>query len=182
MTACCSPYSASLLTDGTIRLRSVEPEDVNLLFAVENDDADWINGDNVAPFSREQLMQYALTYDSDPLRAGQLRLIIELTDTQQSIGIIDIYEISAIHSHGYIGIYILPPFRRQGVGRRCIEMICRYSRKHLRLRQLAARIVSFNRASINLFSQCGFIKTGELKDWAIVDNAPATVLLFQKGL
>lgn len=172
----------SLLRGEKIRLRAVEPEDVQLMFAVENDDSEWLNSDNIAPFSREQLMQYALTYDSDPLRSGQLRLIIESIETSQAVGIVDLYEISSIHAHGYIGIYIIPSFRGRGYARESIEKICEYAHRRLRLRHLAARIISLNEASVKLFTRCGFVKAGELKDWAIIDNDPATVLIFQKRL
>ena len=59
-----------------LRLRALEPEDAEMMYEAESDPAAWRYSDYLAPMSREMLREYALTYDADPLRSGQLRLII----------------------------------------------------------------------------------------------------------
>lgn len=174
--------NGSVLKSGKVRLRAVEPEDIDLLFAVENDSAEWINGDNFAPFSKEQLLQYAIAYDADPLRSGQLRLVIENTTTGEAMGIVDLYDISVRHAHGFVGIYLLPSFRGYGYASESIDLLCDYCKKHLRLRMLAARILNHNDKSLALFRYCGFEKTGMLRDWVMVYNMPSTVYIYQKNL
>ena len=81
-----------ILSNDVIVLRPVEPFDADYMWAVENDSLQWIQNSIVAPFSRENLIQYAYTYDADPISAKQLRLIItDLSD--RIIGIADLFEI-----------------------------------------------------------------------------------------
>lgn len=78
-----------------LRLRALEPEDADMMYEAENDEAAWKYSDYLAPLSRELLHHYALTYDAEPFRSGQLRLIIEKDETP--IGILDLMDISARH-------------------------------------------------------------------------------------
>lgn len=64
-----------------IRLRAVEPDDVDLLFVWENDETVWQVSGTVEPFSRAQMERFvAAQCESDIVRRGDLRLIIEAPD------------------------------------------------------------------------------------------------------
>lgn len=66
------------LRGGSIRLRAVEPADVDLLCAWENDETVWQVSGTVEPFSRAQMERFvAAQCEGDILRRGDLRLIIE---------------------------------------------------------------------------------------------------------
>ncbi|MDE5849776.1 MAG: GNAT family N-acetyltransferase, partial [Muribaculaceae bacterium] len=60
--------------DYELRLRALEPEDADMMYDAESDEAAWRYSDYLAPMSLELLREYALTYDADPFRSGQLRL------------------------------------------------------------------------------------------------------------
>lgn len=62
----------------TIRLRAVEPDDVDLMYAWENDCGIWPVSGTTAPFSREQMQRFVVEQQqADIFRSGQLRLIVE---------------------------------------------------------------------------------------------------------
>lgn len=62
----------------SVRLRAVEPEDLDRLYAWENDTDVWSVSGTTAPFSRAQLEAFILTQQQgDIFRTGQLRLIVE---------------------------------------------------------------------------------------------------------
>ena len=97
-----------------IHLRALEPDDTDFMYAAEQDCAAWQYSDYLAPLSKEQLRQYAFTYDADPFRSGQLRLIIEKDG--RAIGMADLFEISPRHLRAETGIYLLPQERGAGNG------------------------------------------------------------------
>lgn len=66
--------------EGTIiRLRAVEPEDIDLLYAWENDSSLWSVSGTTEPFSREQMARFVERQlgGGDLRHTGQLRLMIE---------------------------------------------------------------------------------------------------------
>lgn len=62
-----------------IRLRAVEPQDAEVLYAWENDPAVWAVSGTTEPFSREQIERFIdrQLQGGDLFRTGQLRLMIE---------------------------------------------------------------------------------------------------------
>ena len=98
------------LSDDNLTLRPVEPADAEFMWCVESDSLQWVQNSLVAPFSRENILQYACNYEADPYLAEQLRLII-VDKSDKRIGIADLYELSPQHHTSMVGIYILPEFR-----------------------------------------------------------------------
>lgn len=146
-----------------LKLRALEPEDADMMYEAENDDAAWLYSDYLAPLSRELLHHYALTYDAEPFRSGQLRLIIENNDT--SIGILDLMEISPRHLRAEVGIYLLPQFRGKGFATKSLKAAEEYCRTRLCLHQLAATVAVSNINAKRSFSNAGFTVSGYLRDW-----------------
>lgn len=146
-----------------MKLRAVEPEDADFMYDAECDADAWKYSDYVAPLSRELLRQYALTYDADPFRAGQLRLIIELDG--QPIGIADLFEISARHLRADTGLYIFPDNRGHGTGTEALKQLSEYCRDRLGLHQLTATISESNPHAVKAYLKAGFKETGRRPDW-----------------
>ncbi len=146
-----------------LSLRAVEPEDADLMYEAENDEAAWEYSDYLAPLSHELLRQYAFTYDADPLRSGQLRLIIEQNNTP--IGILDLFEISPRHLRADTGIYILPCFRGKGWGTKALEAAKDFCRKRLGLHQLTASVAISNQSAKKAYEKAGFTTTGIRQEW-----------------
>ncbi len=146
-----------------IRLRAVEPEDAVMMYEAENDEAAWIYSDYLAPLSRELISRYALTYDADPFRSGQLRLIIEKDVIP--IGMLDLFDISTRHLRADTGIYILPDFRGKGFASEALGEAIVFCRKRLGLHQLTASVAKSNAEALSCYKKAGFTVTGSRRDW-----------------
>ena len=146
-----------------ILLRAVEPEDVDFILECESDTLNARWSDYRAPFSRNQLLTYALTYDADPFKSGQLRLIIE--DGVGRAGILDLFEISEKDSKASVGICIHPSKRNRGIGCKAVERVKGLCRDRLGLSQLVAEVSTQNAAAFSMFTGCGFDKIAILPRW-----------------
>jgi len=171
-----------LLENAHIKIRAVEPDDAETMWIAETDSEQWIINGMAAPFSRQNLIDYALTYDADPFRAGQIRLIIEKKDNGSIIGIIDLYDISALHRHAFAGIYIMPAMRLKGYAEMALNLIEEYAYRLLNLRQIGAKIMTGNNASTRLFKKCGYVLRGEIPAWFHSGNEFKDLMLFSKIL
>lgn len=170
------------LEDDVIRLRAVEPSDANLLWQVETDSNQWRDNGMMAPYSRHNLEEYARHYDADPIRSGQLRLMIELKETNEVAGIIDLYDISALGRTGFIAVYVLEKYRRKQIGRRAIQQMEKYAHTLLNLRVLCAKVSIENSSSKMLFEKMDYVKCGELPDWLYNAGHASSLLIFCKKL
>lgn len=150
--------------DLTIHLRAVEPEDWSFMYEAERDPAAEEYSAQNAPLSKELLKQYALTYDADPFRSGQLRLIIEDKE-KNPIGIADIYDISPRHARAECGIYIIPSERRKGYAKETLMRVIQLASSNLGLKQLTATISEDNAAALSVYRSVGFIQTGTRPKW-----------------
>ena len=150
------------------RLRAVEPADVDFIMECESDPMSSRWTDYRAPLSREQLLTYALTYDADPFRAGQLRLVAETAGEREDYrpaGIVDLYEISEKDSRAYTGICIHPDLRRNGLGLGSLEALALYNASRLGLDRLIAKISTENLPALRLYEKAGYRKVAMLPSW-----------------
>ena len=76
-----------LLSNDRVRLRALEPEDLELLYRWENDPELWEVGNTLAPYSRYILKEYIAGSDRSIYESRQLRFMIEECDTGTSEGI-----------------------------------------------------------------------------------------------
>ena len=82
-----------LLSNDRVRLRALEPEDLELLYRWENDPELWEVGNTLAPYSRYILKEYIAGSDRSIYESRQLRFMIEDCDTGTSVGIVDLSRI-----------------------------------------------------------------------------------------
>lgn len=161
---------------GRLQLRALEPGDTDMMYEAEKDEAAWKYSDYLAPLSREMLLQYALAYDADPLRSGQLRLIIDFDGTP--IGMLDLFEISARHLRADTGIYILPQFRGKAYAEESLRLAKEYCKSRLGLHQLTASVAQQNEAAIRCFTKAGFQHTGKRPDWIRTPDGYEDIMIF----
>ena len=170
------------LEDDVIRLRAVEPRDAEILWEVETDSNQWRDNGMMAPYSRHNLEEYAKNYDADPIRSGQIRLIIERKEDKKIVGITDLYDISALGRTAFLAVYVLRDERRQGLARRAITQMEKYAHVLLNLRVLCAKVSAENQMSQQMFPSMGYEKCGELPEWLYNAGHAASLLLFAKKL
>lgn len=171
-----------MLRKGALSLRPVEPEDALAMWEMESDPTQWIQNGMMAPYSLRNLKEYALQYRADPFAEGQLRLMLVDKNVAEPVGIVDLYDISASNRNAWVGIYIRPAFRGNGIGRKALQMLEDYCRRLLNLRILAAKIASENAASQRLFAKAGYTECGRLRDWLVSADRSQDILIFQKHL
>lgn len=173
---------SELLRNGALSLRPVEPEDALAMWEMESDPMQWIQNGMKAPYSLRNLKEYALQYQADPFAEGQLRLMLVDKNVAEPVGIVDLYDISASNRTAWVGIYIRPAFRGNGLGKKALQMLEDYCRRLLNLRILAAKIASENAASQRLFAKAGYTECGRLRDWLVSADRSQDILIFQKHL
>lgn len=169
-----------LLSDGAYRLRAPEPEDLDVLFGMENDTSIWSVSGNAVPYSRYQIKKYIQQSQHDFYTDRQIRLIIERESDSAVIGSVDLTDIDPYNGRAEIGIALLSEFRGKGIASAALKIAGSYSKSVLRLRQLYCHVPANNDTSVNLFVSNGFTQSGRLKQWLVHDETYSDVLVLQK--
>lgn len=161
-----------------VRLRAIEPEDLDLLYTIENDTSLWNVGVTSVPYSRYTLYDYIANSKNDIYTDRQVRMMIENGD-RKIVGIVDLINFDPKHLRAEIGIAIAKRFRRQGLAQATINTIKGYALDILHLHQIYAYVDKDNMQSLNLFERCGFTRSTELKDWLFDGKKYHDALLMQ---
>ena len=149
-----------------IRLRALEPEDLELLYKWENNESHWIISDTIKPFSRYTLRRYLENSHRSIYETGQLRFMIEHIPDNVTIGTIDIFDFDPFHNRAGLGILIAnEDYRRKGYASMSLKCLIDYCFKTLQLHQLYCNILANNTESMDLFKKQGFVQSGIKKEW-----------------
>ncbi len=164
----------------TIYLRALEPEDLEFIYKIENDESIWEVSHTQTPYSRFLIRQYLENAHQDIYEAKQLRLVICLNNTFEAIGLIDLFDFDPQHSRAGVGILIhQTEDRAKGIGSEALELVINYAFSSLQLHQLYANIGTDNSASLQLFTKFGFQEIGIKKQWNKINNVYKDEALFQ---
>jgi len=153
-----------MLTSHQIILRAPEPQDVDFLYRLENDEKLWHVSQTFRPFSRFEMEQYVLMAEKDPFESHQVRFMIDLKNGQ-TVGTVDLFEIDPYNKKAGVGIVIVEQYRNKGYAGEALKSIISYCFSHLNLHQLYCNIESDNENSISLFKKAGFEVSGIKKEW-----------------
>lgn len=162
-----------------INLRALEPEDLEFLFQIENNESFWEVSHTQTPFSKFLLKQYLENAHLDIFEAKQLRLVIEEIGTKKTVGMIDLFDFNPQHKRAGIGVLIHPDYQKNGFASEALSLLIKYCFIHLNLHQLYANITTDNSNSIALFEKHQFKKVGTKKDWIFTKGIYKDELLFQ---
>jgi len=154
-----------MLHNELIFLRALEADDLDFLYALENETALWTVADAVTPVSRYTLRQYLDNAAADFHEVRQLRLIICTVAARQAVGAIDLFDFEPRHQRAGVGIALLPEQQKRGYGQAALACMIDYARQTLHLHQLHCSIEVSNHASQNLFERLGFELVGVRKQW-----------------
>ena len=100
----------------------MEPEDLDLLYAIENDRALWDLGATNVPYSRYVLHDYIANAKNDIYADGQVRMIIE-NEGGEVVGLIDMMNHDAKNNKAELGIVVMNRYRRQGYASAAISQM-----------------------------------------------------------
>ena len=149
----------------TTRLRALEPGDIELMYAWENDTEIWGVSGTLAPFSRHTLERFIEEQQFDIVQTRQQRLIIE-TPEGLPVGALDLFDLDPVNLRAGVGILIHDTAQRgKGYAADAVETVCSYARDMLHLHQLWCSVEAGNAASLALFRHAGFSETGIRKEW-----------------
>jgi diamine N-acetyltransferase len=163
-----------------IRLRALEPEDLEILYEWENNDAYWIISNTISPFSKYTLKRYLENSHKNIYETGQLRLMIDHINEKVSIGTIDVFDFDPFHKRAGVGILIADEeHRRKGYASMALACLINYCFSTLHLHQLYCNILANNSESMELFKKHGFVQSGIKKDWILASAGYFDEHIFQ---
>jgi diamine N-acetyltransferase len=159
------------LKGNSVYLRALEPDDLEFIYHIENDESIWEVSNTQTPYSKFLIRQYLENAHQDIYEAKQLRLAICINGSNTAIGLIDLFDFDPKNQRAGVGIVIQNEANRNnGFGKEALSLLIDYAFAHLQLHQLFANIGSENTASSSLFSTFGFQKIGVKKDWMLFNN------------
>ncbi len=157
-----------------IKLRALEPQDINRLYRWENDSSIWSVSGTLVPFSKFVLEEFVTQVHQDIYTNKQLRLMIDLIyfdeddedESARSIGCVDLFEFDPKNKRAGVGIMIADKADRgRGYATEALHLIVDYGFEVLDLHQIYSNIRIENESSVALFKKVGFEVTGLKQDW-----------------
>ena len=147
-----------------VKLRAMEPEDLDILYAIENDQQLWAVGVTNVPYSRYLLHDYIANTKNDIYADGQVRFMIE-NEGGEVVGIADLMNFDAKNNKAELGLAIMQNHRRKGYAAAVIEKMADYATSVLHLHQLYVIIAASNTGALKLFKKAGYEASLTLRDW-----------------
>jgi diamine N-acetyltransferase len=170
-----------MLTNEVIKLRAVEPLDVDFLFDLENDPQLWHVSRTYAPYSRYDIEQYVFSVDKqDIASAKQIRFVIEYLAENKAAGTIDLFDLDLQNRRGGVGIVLTETYRGKGLAGMALELLVDYAFNHLNLHQLYCNVEEGNPKSLELFQKQGFVIAGLKQDWNVKNGGWTGEYLLQR--
>ena len=160
----------------------MEPEDLDLLYTIENDSSLWAVGVTSVPYSRYVLHDYIANTHNDIYADGQVRLMIETTDGGEVVGIADIMNFDPKNLKAEMGLVIMSSQRRKGYAASTIRQMKRYASGVLHLHQLYVIMADTNEAAVSVFRKAGFNEAARLPQWLYDGKNYADAILLQTFL
>lgn len=161
-----------------VRLRAMEPEDLDDLYKIENDMSLWNVGVTNVPYSRYMLHEYIASSSGDIYADKQVRMII-CGCGDEVVGIVDVTDFDPRHQRAELGIVVRQPFRGKGYAQAAVEEVKRYAGNFLHLHQLYVYVDCNNPAALEVFEKCGFAHSACLKDWLFDGSKYHNAVLMQ---
>ncbi len=158
----------------------MEPEDLDLLYQIENDKNLWGVGATNVPYSRYVLHDYVANSSGDIYTDKQVRLMVDCQ--QQTIGIVDLINFSPKHCRAEVGMVLMPSYRGKGLGEMILQELAQYAKTVLHLHQLYAVIGVDNAPAIHLFEKIGYSAGRVLTDWLFDGTHYQDAVLMQRVL
>lgn len=170
-----------MLKGEKIKLRAIEPKDVDTLYEWENDFELWKVSSTLKPFSKNIITKFVESEHLDIFASKQLRFMIDTIETEpETIGMIDIFDYDPYHNRAGIGIMIHKSQREKGFAFDALQTIDNYCFKYLNFHQLYCNISVKNTKSLNLFEKAAYKINCKRKDWIFTGENFEDIYFLQK--
>lgn len=167
------------LSDDRIRLRALEPDDIDILYCIENDTEEWGSSSSCTPCSRYVLNNYICNSAHDFLIDGQLRLAIERFEDNAVVGMIELFDHNPLLHKAELGIIIIDGYRCKGYASRAITLVKKYAASFFHLNQIYVYVSVDNVPAVELFRKNGFTVSGTLRNWISSEGNPKDAYIMQ---
>jgi len=164
-----------------VKLRAMEPEDLDTLYSIENDQQLWTVGVTSVPYSRYVLHDYIANTKNDIYVDGQVRFMIE-NEGGEVVGVADLMNFDPKNNKAEMGIVIMNKHRQQGYAAATISRMANYALSVLHLHQLYVIIASSNTSALELFRKAGYKETVNLQEWLFDGKKYEDALVLQTFL
>lgn len=156
----------------------MEPEDLDVLYQIENDPGTWCVGVVNVPYSRYLLHDYIANATGDIYADKQVRLMIENVEGT-CVGMVDLVNFDPRHSRAEVGVVIQERYRRRGYATEALRLALDYAREVVYLHQVYGVVSVENEVSLKLFRSLGFEDGVILKDWLYANDTYREAYLLQ---
>ena len=156
----------------------MEPEDLDVLYQIENDPGTWCVGVVNVPYSRYLLHDYIANATGDIYADKQVRLMIENVEGA-CVGMVDLVNFDPRHSRAEVGVVIQECYRRRGYATEALRLALDYAREVVYLHQVYGVVSVENEVSLKLFRSLGFEDGVILKDWLYANDTYREAYLLQ---
>lgn len=168
----------NLLQNSTLKIRALEPTDLDFLYHMENCTQHWDSSNVHAPLSRYALYNYIQQQPSGVFEATQLKWVVTLTN-DTPVGLLELNGIDHFHKRAEVGIFILAKYTRQGYATQAMQLLIDYAKQYMGWHQLTAVVAQKNTASHKLFRKVGFVQSGEFIDYFKTNSGFENALFYQ---
>lgn len=168
------------LQNNILRLRAVEPEDLERLYAWENNADLWDVGNTRNPYSKFALKQYISQSEIDIYESKQLRLMMVCQQTGETVGTVDLFDFDIHNSRIALGLFVDNTYQGKGYAKESLLLIEEYVFDYLKVNQLYVHIANNNFVSKLMFEKQNYEKNGVLKNWIKTVDGFEDIILFQR--
>ena len=153
---------------GKIRLRALEPEDMEPLRATVNDpEMEKMVVGWSFPISIQQQMDW---YSRTANNSNNHRFAIEYEG--EFVGISTLTDIDWKNRSAFHGVKLaLKAPRRMGLGFDAVVAVMKYAFEELQLNRISTGILEYNTPSMKLYKKCGWKEEGRYRQCVFKDNA-----------
>lgn len=105
-------------------------------------------------------------------------LVLIALDDARIVGVLDLWPGDRVYNRhaGRLGMTVLTPYRRNGIGRKLLEIAIDEAKKH-DLNRIELEVVTWNQPAIRLYESHGFVREGTKQRGAIFKGEPMDLLL-----
>ena len=169
-----------LLKGENVRLRALEPEDLEIFAGVENDPELWACSSTNVPYSRFAVRNFISSTSNDIYADKQVRLVACRNSDGVPVAFADMTGFEPRHRRAEVGIVVFPGYRNRGIGAEVLGLLDEYARRVVALHTLYAVVAKNNGASCRLFAGAGYERVALLPQWLFVDGKYEDALIMEK--
>lgn len=158
-----------MLTNGSIKLKSVSTEDLPVLF-------EWINDRELAlfsaPYKPVSFKEHAEWFDDLQTCNDKVIFGIYRKESNKIIGTCQLMNINNIHRTAELKIRIGDrEYRGKGFGKDAVYLLLKFAFMDLNLNRICLHTFSNNNRAIRLYKKIGFVQEGVLRQSAYIDGS-----------